>query len=252
MGAAKDEPTRKVDLNAFVRDVEAGLDDGALMAGHGITFPELKRLLRELVRTGLLTQSYVDDRSWLLNRAGTKGEVSPTSSERVPAGNWPSTDGPGRRLRPVEDRSGGGPKTAMGRRHALVTAYLVASALLILGVCHMMDTDMWVGNPDDLVPPPSVVSGWQAGPQSVMMNNPSLESLPLELQMSRGEELLDGLIKGRIQYSELEQFSFHPDYDRCRPCIEECEQAAPGRDQEDCRRDCLSDCSAAARMLLNR
>lgn len=238
---------QEIDLNAFLRDVQSGLDDRALMAGYGITPAELDTLFHSLLEKGLLGQSDLNARFRPLIHAGIRTAPGAALPPQMYDSNSRSSSARGSWFGPYGDWLGGGARIAENGRPAFIAIYLLASALLIWGVCLLMDREMWVSLPPD---PPA--SGLQGGLQSSGRNLSLQETLPPELQMSRAEELLDGLIRGRIPYSELGEYSGIQDDDRCRYCMEECEHASPGTEQEECRRECLYNCSPAARLLMNR
>jgi len=147
----------------------------------------------------------------------------------------------------------------VNRRPVFIAAYLAVSVLVIWVICSMTDREMWVGDPIDISPTESSGPRWQGTPSLSGGDSPSATSLVPDLQMSRGEELVDGIVSGRIHHSELQEFFAFPGYDGCQKCLEECDQGAPEGDQgasqpeqEECRRKCLSNCSSAAKRLMQR
>jgi hypothetical protein len=58
---------KRVSLTEFLSDFKGGLDDGQLMAKHGLSAKQLEEVYRRLVESGRLTQSELDTRRGLLD-----------------------------------------------------------------------------------------------------------------------------------------------------------------------------------------
>jgi len=72
-----------------------------------------------------------------------------------------------------------------------------------------------------------------------------------------GKAMIEEVATGRVSIAELSAYADHPDYQRCRECVEKCEDLgvelerfAVERIREECRRDCLYNCSKDTRRIM--
>lgn len=259
------QPTQKVDTTAFLGDVQAGLDNDELMARYGLSSSELEQVFDFMVSRGLLEQSLLDERFRLLfwTAMNAKQGVPPSSGEV----GKNQRDSPDLLDSPDLQTSW---YTALLRfpldhRVAFTASCVLACVLVTLGLCWLVDRHPAEKGPSSpitanigVTPSPS-----RAAPARARAHTPSLRSSIASLspsgQIALGREILEGIVSERISGSELQAFQDFPEFSECQRCLTDCDRTSLGidhresrRGREECRRECLANCSGAARMLMNQ
>lgn len=141
-----------------------------------------------------------------------------------------------------------------GARYGIVVGavFVVLCGLVMWKVFYLSETESM---PDRYNRPNRSVAATGGSGLSKQLN-PGLQA---QEQITLGRELVRDLVSGRLTGSELEAFESLPEFGDCRKCLEECRQSSSAKDKaaldlgdEDCRRNCLTHCSAMTKWLLNQ
>lgn len=84
---------------------------------------------------------------------------------------------------------------------------------------------------------------------------PSKKLLVEPQEAAKARETIERAVRGELDQATIQSFRHVPEFNRCRQCFAECEKSAIGTSEvllQDCRRNCLRDCSETARQLMDR